>query len=73
MNMCHNDKQEDISPPQQIQGIWTVTQQRQVTNSRTDMSDSKQDCVMGGDAPKNITMNSSQNSTKVRKGWGQYR
>ena len=61
-NMCHNDKQQNRVPTQQSQG----------TDARTDMSESKQDCVSGSDTSKSNVMKSSQDDrngeVRIRSG-----
>ena len=49
VKMCHKNKSEDKTPNLQSQG----------TDARTDMSDSKLDCVVVRDAPKSMIMKSS--------------
>ena len=64
MNMCHSVKWEDKTSAPQSQHDGTPNQQRQGADSRADISDSRQDCVTEGDSPKDMTMKSSQDSTK---------
>ena len=55
--VLHNDRQEEYTHN-------TPIQQGQETDSRTNMSDGKPDCVTKSDTPKTMIMESGQNSTK---------